>query len=95
MLPEKRYFLTVYVGRYKKRGVFVSKEGLGFSKSEEEGPHTEEEFWNILGLFELILKPESTLLTEEELHEHRWFKALPEYSYQYGIALKENPDEGK
>lgn len=87
---EKRYFVTLEPNRYG-RGIFTNREGIGFSRSEAEGPHSEAEMFDILGLFYLVLAPRSELFTEEEVKEHRWFQTLAEYSYQYGLVLKEKP----
>ena len=85
---EKRYFVTLEPRRYG-RGIFTNREGIGFSRSEEEGPHSEDEMYEILGLFYLVLSPRSELFSEEEVKQYRWFQSLAEYSYQYGVVLKE------
>lgn len=85
---ENRYFITLEPTRYG-RGIFTNREGIGFSRSEEKGPHSEAEMYEILGLFYLVLAPRSELLSEEEVKQYRWFQSLPEYSYQYGVVLKE------
>jgi len=85
MATEARYFLTVDWCSKGNRGVFCDGEGNCFSKPEA---HTKDEIWEILGPFDLVLSPQSELLTEEELRQyHRWVP-LAEYSNQYGIALK-------
>lgn len=68
--------------------MFCSREGDLFSKSEEEGQHTEDEMSEYLGAFELILNPRSVLMTVEELAEYNRWLPLGEYSGQFGIARK-------
>ena len=85
MEETKRFFLTVDWCSKGSRGVFSSREGNSFSK---ETPHTEDEIWDILGAFDLILNPQSTQLSEMELKEyHKWYP-LAEYSNQYGYAVR-------
>ena len=81
----KRYFLTVDWCNKGNRGIFCNKNGDCFS---QETRHTEDEMWEILGAFDLILNPQSIELSEDELKEYRSYTPLAEYSYQYGIATK-------
>lgn len=81
----KRWFLTVdWCGR-GERGIFSNINGNAFSK---EAQHTEDEMWEILDAFAMILNPESIELSEDELKEYNRFYPLAEYSNQYGVALK-------
>lgn len=81
----KRYFLTVDWCRQDRRGVFCSKDGKAFPK---DTPHTREEMDEILGLFWMILSPQSTLLTQWELAMYNQYTPLDEYSGVYGVARK-------
>ena len=82
----KRWFLTVDWCNKGKRGIFANKNGNSFSK---ETQHTEEEMWNILDAFAIILSPQSIELSEDELKEYRKFYPLAEYTNEYGIVRKE------
>ena len=82
----KRWFLTVDWCNKGKRGIFANKNGNSFSK---ETKHTEEEMWNILDAFAIILSPQSIELSEDELKEYRKFYPLAEYTNEYGIVRKE------
>ena len=79
----KRYFLTVDWCNKDKRGIFCSREGNPFS---QDHPFTENEAWNVLGAFDLILNPQSLELTKEELKTYNKWSPLAEYSNKYGIA---------
>ena len=81
-----RYFLTVDRCNSGQRGIFCDKDGNAFPRDKE--PHTEDEMWDILGVFHMILAPISVSFTEEELKEFNRFRPLAEYSHQYGIAIK-------
>lgn len=85
---DKRYFLAVNWCNKVKRGIFCSKTGIPFSQNH---PFTEEESWNILGPFNLILNPQSLELTEEELKTYRKWYPLAEYSNEFGVAYKSEP----
>jgi len=82
----KRWFLTVDWCNKGKRGIFANKNGNSFSK---ETQHTEEEMWNILDAFAMILNPQSVELSEDDLKEYRKFYPLAEYTNEYGIVRKE------
>jgi hypothetical protein len=82
----KRWFLTVDWCNNGKRGIFANKNGNPFSK---ETQHSEEEMWDILDAFAMILNPQSIELNENELKEYHKFYPLAEYSGQYGIVSKE------
>jgi hypothetical protein len=88
-----KYFLTVDWCNQGKRGIFASLDGGSFWKEEANGEHTEDEMYQILGIFDLILSPKSTLISEEELKEYRYLTPLDEYSGQYGIVRKETVNE--
>ena len=81
----KRWFLTVDWCNKGKRGVFANCNGNSFSKERQ---HTEDEMWEILGAFDMILAPQSIELSEDELKGYRKFYPLAEYSNQYGIVCK-------
>lgn len=89
----KKYIMTVDWCNEGKRGIFSSLKGNCFWKEEADGPHTEDEMYEILGMFEMILSPKSELISEEELAEHRWFTPLDEYSQAYGIVRKVNNEQ--
>ena len=82
-----RYFLTVEWCNDGHRGIFCSAKGNPFSK--EGNCHTEAEQAEILGHFWMILAPCSEIMSEEEVAQHTRFRPLGEYSYRYGIAVKE------
>ncbi len=81
----KRWFLTVDWCNKGNRGIFCNKDGGSFGK---ETQHTEDEMWEILDAFAMILNPQSIELSEDDLKEYRRFYPLAEYSNQYGIACK-------
>jgi hypothetical protein len=81
----KRWFVTVDWCNKGKRGVFCNTQGQSFSK---ETQHTEDEMWEILDAFSMILSPQSIELSLDELKEYHLFTPLAEYSNQYGIACK-------
>lgn len=83
---EKRHFLTVDWCSKGKRGIFCNKEGTPFS---QDHPFTEDEAWEVLGPFDLILDPQSLELTEKELKEYCKWCPLAEYSGRFGISIKE------
>tara|TARA_Y100000310_G_scaffold309474_1_gene353600 strand:+ start:1409 stop:1669 length:261 start_codon:yes stop_codon:yes gene_type:complete len=83
---EVHYFITVQWCGKGRRGIFTDRQGSGYWK---ETPHTEEEMIALLGHFHLILSPESTLLTQEDLTEYIRWLPLAEYQHQFGIAVKE------
>ncbi len=81
----KRWFLTVDWCNKGDRGLFCKADGSTFSK---EVQHTEDEMWDILDVFSMILSPQSVELDEAELKEYHLYQPLAEYSHQYGIAFK-------
>ena len=83
----KRWFLTVDWCNQGKRGIFCNlSNGSAFAK--DDAPHTEDEIWNILDAFALVLSPQSIELSEEEVAQHNKAYPLAEYSNQYGYAIK-------
>lgn len=82
----KRWFLTVDWCNQGKRGIFARRDGSSFSQGKK---HTEDEMWNILDAFSMILDPKSVELSEDELKEYHRFTPLAEYSHQYGIVRKD------
>lgn len=85
-MAEQAYFLTVDWCSKGNRGIFCSTGGQCFRKEGE--PHTQDEMWEILDAFALVLAPMSELFTEDEVKEFSKFRPLAEYSSQYGVALK-------
>jgi len=83
---EQAYFLTVDWCNQGKRGIFCNSDGICFRKDGEA--HTEDEMFEILGAFDLVLAPKSELLTIEQVKKFTRWVPLAEYSYQYGIALE-------
>ena len=81
----KRWFLTVDWCNKGNRGVFCNNKGQSFSK---ETQHSDEEMYEILGAFALILAPQSIEMDETELSKYHLYTPLAEYSHQYGIAQK-------
>ncbi len=81
----KRWFLTVDWCSKGNRGIFCNANGNSFSKERQ---HTEDEMWEILDAFSLILAPQSVELTEAEVKTYNQYHPLAEYSHQYGIACK-------
>jgi len=82
----KRWFLAVDWCGKGRQGIFCDING---NASGKETQHTEDEIWEILGTFTLILNPQSIELSKDELKEYHKFYPLAEYSTQYGIACKE------
>lgn len=82
-MPETRYFVTVAWCHNKWRGPFVNREGTGYSS---ETRHTETEMREILGPFWLILNPQSTPFTADELAKYTVLHPLAEYQHAFGIA---------
>ena len=80
-----KYFLMVDWCNSGNRGVFCMADGGAFIKDQ---PHTEDEMFDILGPFDLILSPQSIPLTDDELKEYHYWRPLAEYSDAYGIASK-------
>ncbi len=83
---NKRYFITVDWCNKGKRGLFSDAKGNTFGK--DEAPHTEDEMFDVLGIFDMILNPQSIEFDEESLKQYKTWIPLAEYSNQYGIALK-------
>jgi len=81
----KRWFLTVDWCSKGNRGIFCNANGNSFS---QETQHTEDEMWEILDAFSMVLNPQSVELDETELKEYHLYHPLAEYSHQYGIACK-------
>lgn len=81
----KKWFLTVEWCSNGRRGIFCSRDGKSFCQDSQ---HTEDEMYDILGAFAMILNPQSIELTEEGLKEYHLYTPLAEYSHQYGIACK-------
>lgn len=82
---EQAYFLTVDWCNQGKRGIFCNSDGQCFRKEE---PHTEDEMFDILGAFDLVLSPKSELFTIEQVKKFTRWVPLAEYSNQFGIALE-------
>lgn len=53
-------------------------------------PHTEAEMEKHLGVFGIILDPQSELFTIEQVKDRNCFVALAEYSERFGIAMTED-----
>jgi len=85
-MENKRWFLTVDWCNKGKRGIFCNDNGESFGKDSQ---HSEDEMYNILGCFDLILNPQSIEFTEDELKLYNKWYPLAEYSNKYGIAIKE------
>lgn len=83
----KRHFLTVDWCNKGNRGIFAGKTGNAFAKDDE--PHTEDEIWNILDCFSMVLSPKSIEFSEDELKQYSKWYPLGEFSNEYGVALKE------
>lgn len=81
------YFLTVDWCRKGQRGIFCSSKGQPFRKQDR--PHTEQEIQDILGPFYIILAPKSAPFAEDQLRQYINWKPLAEYTYQFGIALRD------
>jgi hypothetical protein len=83
-MSEICWLLTVDWCKKGKRGIFTDRQGKGYWK--DDGPHTHEEMYEILGPFFLILNPQSLPFTEEDMAQDREWHPLAEYSGQYGYA---------
>jgi len=82
-----RYFLTVDWCNQGKRGIFCNlSNGSAFAK--DDAPHTEEEIWDILDAFSLVLSPQSIEYSEDEVKQFNKAYPLAEFSNQYGYAIK-------
>ena len=81
-----KYFLTVDWCNKGNRGIFCKSDGNAFWKENE--PHTEDEMFEVLGIFDLVLAPESVLISEDELKQYNKWLPLEEYSGVYGYAFK-------
>lgn len=85
-MPEvKRWFLTVDWCNQGKRGIFCKNDGSSFAQDE---PFNEDRMWDILNAFQLILYPQSILLSATELKEYSQWHPLAEYSNVYGYVIK-------
>lgn len=82
---DKKYFVTVDWCNKGNRGIFCNRDGTAYFKETE---HTQDDFWDILDCFSLILNPQSIAFTEEEVKQYTQWKPLGEFSNQYGVALK-------
>ena len=83
---NKRYFLTVDWCNKGHRGIFSGMCGNAFPKDDR--PHTQDEIWDILDCFSMILSPESLEFAEDELSKYNKWYPLAEFSNQYGIAVE-------
>ena len=81
----KRWFLSVDWCNKGNRGVFCDAKGNSFGKDTQHGKDEMEE---ILGVFHVILSPQSLELGETELREYCNYCSLGEYTHQFGIASK-------
>lgn len=92
---EKHHFLTVDWCGEGKRGLFVQikrdVEHTNILPFHKLDPYTKKEMKEILGTFELILKPKSVEMSFNEAFEHKELKMLAEYSNAYGIIIKPKP----
>ena len=86
---ESRYFLTVDWCKKGKRGIFCDGEGKPFSLDRQ---HTREEMDEILGVFWMVLDPQSVLFTEAEAAAHNRWYPLEEYSNVFGYAVPSERD---
>ncbi len=83
---KTRWFITVEWCKNGHRGIFCDKEGNCCVADQK---HTDDEMAEKLGPFWLILDPQSTELTMEQLQEYKQWYPLAEYSHVWGIALKQ------
>lgn len=81
-----KHCLTVRWCSTGQRGIFCDAEGHPASK--DDAPWLAEDWEKTLGPFWLILNPQSREYTEAEIATFTRFRALAEYSYEYGIAIK-------
>jgi len=65
---KTRYFLTVDWCNKDNRGIFCDRNGNCFSS---EVQHTEEAMQEILGVFWLVLNPQSLPYAEEEIKQFK------------------------
>jgi len=82
--PIRRWVLTVDWCSQGLRGVFCSKRGSSFIQDHE---HTEDEAFNILDVFLLVLSPKSILMDFEEVMKFNRFIPLGEFKSEYGFAV--------
>jgi len=81
---ESNYFLTIDWCEQGRRGIFCDSEGKPFSLDRQ---HTQEEMDEILGVFWMVLNPQSVLFTEAEVAAHNRWYPLEEYSNVFGFAV--------
>ncbi len=81
---EIHWFLTVDWCRQGKRGLFTDSQGKGYWLTR---PHTEDEMFALLGVFDLILSPTSLPFTIENLRVIDLWESLSEYKHHFGIAI--------
>ncbi len=91
MPNEARFFITVDWCNKGCRGIFCRNDGKTWGKDDQ--PHTQEEIDKSLGVFWIILKPKSELMTIEQVKERSYFVPLAEYSNEWGIAMTEETYE--
>jgi len=83
--PTTRHFITVSRFGHGPRGVFCEHTGKSCIQDE---PFTKDEMDDAMGVFSLIFAPQSTELTETQLHEYTTFVPFPEYSNVWGMVVK-------
>ncbi|KKN74877.1 hypothetical protein LCGC14_0386260 [marine sediment metagenome] len=88
---ESKYFLTVDWCSEGKRGIFSSASGDVFGSDTQ---HTEDEMGEILGVFSMILNPQSLVFTEAEVANYTAFYPLAEYTNHYGVVLPKGESDG-
>ena len=82
---KKAFVLTVDWCNLGKRGIFCDISGKAFIKNTE---HSQTEMHEILGIFAMILSPQSIALSKEEVSHYTQWHPLAEYEHQLGIAIK-------
>lgn len=87
---EAGFYITVEKCNQGKRGIFCRSDGTAFFKPTI---HSEDEMWEVLCPFDLILAPKSEPYTEEELKQFNVFIPLAEYSNVYGIAATKGGED--
>jgi len=86
----KRWALTVDWCSKGLRGLFCSRKGEAFF---QDTPHTEQQFWEILDAFALVLDPKSVEMTAEEVRELTLWIPLGEFREMFGYAVSKKQKE--
>ena len=91
IVSKGKWILTVDWCKQGYRGLFSDREGNVYWS--DVALHTEDEIFEILGMFDLVLDPKSEFVPEEDFPKYHIFIPLGEYCDQYGYVLKDEDFE--